>query len=218
MERPLICTSLRKRFDWASLPASLLQSKSSCGKWKESQLDTHDVAIPLTTQRVFRAIFMSPRDVASASCVTRIERLYNLNAGQDSGIIFLLKHDDEQQSAVHALMTLQIQLVGRWELPIIPVDSVAAVPASLVTIQSQLPSPAPDRKPPSPATHLLPFCSDGVPLAEHTVNILTDTTSGFSDLLDKLSSNPVFESEIAQLLGDDADKLRSFWADDYLVD
>ncbi len=57
-----------------------------------------------------------------------------------------------------------------------------------------------------------------MPLAEHTVNILTDTTSGFRDLLDKLSSNPVFESEIAQLLGDDADKLKSFWADDYLVD
>ncbi|KAI0428824.1 hypothetical protein F5Y09DRAFT_277690 [Xylaria sp. FL1042] len=218
MERPLVCKSLRKRLDWAGLPASLLQNRNSCGKWKETQLDTHDIAIPLNTQRVFRAIFVSPRDVVSASCSNRIERLYNLNAGQDSAIIFLLRHEDQQQSAVHALMTLQLQIVGRWELPVIPVDSVAAVPASLVAIQSQLPSRAANRKPPSPASQLLPFCSDGVPLAEHTVNILTDTTSGFRDLLNKLSSNAMFESEIAQLLGDDADKLRNFWAEDYLVD
>ncbi|KAI0974264.1 hypothetical protein F4678DRAFT_458229 [Xylaria arbuscula] len=218
MERPLICTSLRKRLDWASLPAALLQSHSLCGKWKETQLDTHDLAIPLTTQRVFRAIFMSPRDIASDSCSSRIERLYSLNAGQDSGILFLLKHDDEQQSAVHALMKLQLQLVGRWELPIIPINSVAAVPGTLVTIQSRLPSPTANRKPPSPASHLLPFCSDGVPLAEHTVNILTDTTSGFSDLLEKLSSSAEFESEIVQLLGNDADKFLNFWANDYLVD
>ncbi|KAI1279943.1 hypothetical protein F5Y07DRAFT_396534 [Xylaria sp. FL0933] len=159
--------------------------------------------MPLDTQRVFRAIFMSPCDIVSASCSTCLERLYNLNAGQDSGIIFLLRHDDEQRTA---------------ELPIIPVDSVAAVPARLAAIQSQLPSSAANRKLPSPASHLLPFCSDGVPLAEHTVNILTDTTSGFGDLVDKLSTNDVFESEIGQLLGDDAEKLGNFWADDHLVD
>ncbi|KAI1356311.1 hypothetical protein F5Y01DRAFT_75226 [Xylaria sp. FL0043] len=174
--------------------------------------------MPLNTQRVFRAIFMSPCDIVSASCSTRLERLYNLNAGQDSGIIFLLRHDDEKRTAVHALMTLQLHIVGRWELPIIPVDSVAAVPARLAAIQSQLPSSAANRKLPSPASHLLPFCSDGVPLAEHTVNILTDTTSGFGDLVDKLSTNAVFESEIGQLLGDDAEKLKNFWADNYLVD
>ncbi|KAI1430002.1 hypothetical protein F5Y12DRAFT_709548 [Xylaria sp. FL1777] len=211
MERPLICTSLRKRLDWVGLPASLLQRN-------KTQLDTHDVAVPLAAQRVFRAIFISPCDVASATCSARIERLYNLNAGQDSGIIFLLKHEDEQQSAMHALMTLQTKFIGRWEMPIIPVDSVAAVPASLVTIQSQLSSPAANRKPPSAASHLLPFCSDSVPLTEHTVNILTDTTCGFKDLLDKLSSDAVFESTIAPLLGCDADKLRNFWADDYFVD
>ncbi|KAI1310491.1 hypothetical protein F5Y03DRAFT_41952 [Xylaria venustula] len=218
MERPLICASLRKRLDWASLPAALLQSHSLCGKWKETQLGTHDLAIPLTTtQRVFRAIFLSPSDIATASDSSRIERLYSLNAGQDSGILFLLKHENEQ-SAIHALMKLQLQLVGKWELPIIPVDSVAAVPATLVTIQSHLSSPVANRKPPIPASHLLPFCSDDVPLAEHAVNILTDTTSGFRDLLDKLSSSAEFESEIVQLLGNDANKFRNFWANDYLVD
>ncbi|KAI0539716.1 hypothetical protein GGR58DRAFT_219938 [Xylaria digitata] len=218
MERPLICTSLRKRLDWASLPASLLRSNSSCGSWNETQLNTHDIAIPIPTQRVFRAICMSPRDVASDSTLNRIERLYNLNAGQDSGIIFLLKHHDEQQCAVSALMTLQLQLVGKWALPIIPVESIAAVPASLVTIHRQLASTASGRKAPNPAIHLLPLCSSREPLAEHTVNVLTDTTSGFRDLLDKLLSSSEFESEIANLLEEDADKLRGFWTDDHPVD
>ncbi|KAK5624676.1 hypothetical protein RRF57_000392 [Xylaria bambusicola] len=107
---------------------------------------------------------------------------------------------------------------GGWELPIYPVDSVAAVPAFLDTIRCQMCSPAVNIEPVSSANHLLPFCSDNVPLNERTVNILTDTTSDFKDLLDKLSTNTVFESDIALLLGDDADKLKSFWAGDYSVD
>ncbi|KAI0515256.1 hypothetical protein F5B22DRAFT_656183 [Xylaria bambusicola] len=218
-ERPLICSSLRKRLDWVTLFTSLLRNHSPCGKWKETQLETYDVAIPLTSQRVFRAIFISSQDAASPDSLARTERLYNLNAGQLSGIIFLLKHDDEQQSAVHALMTLQTQLIsGGWVLPIYPVDSVAAVPAILVTICSQLCSPAVNREPASSASYLLPFCSDNVLLTGHTVNILTDTTSDFENLLNKLSTNTVLEPDIALLLGDDADKLRSFWAGDSPVD
>ncbi|KAI0486424.1 hypothetical protein F4859DRAFT_369790 [Xylaria cf. heliscus] len=216
MERPLICTSLRKRLDWAGLPSSLLRSNSSCGKWKETQIDTHDVAIPLDSQRVFRAILISPRDVASTESLNRMERLYNLNGGQDSGIIFLLKDDGPQQSATHTLMTLQLQLAGNWQLPIIPVESMAAVEPSLATLRHQLMTAS--RKPPGPASSLLPFCSDREPLANHTINVLTDVTSDFRDLLDKLSSKSSFGSEIAPLLGPDADKLKNFWAEEYLVD
>ncbi|RYC62225.1 hypothetical protein CHU98_g4001 [Xylaria longipes] len=209
MERPLVCTSLRKRLDWAGLAASLLKSN-------KTQLDTHDIAVPLFVQRVFRAILISPRDVASTESLNRIERLYNLNGGQDSGLIFMLKDDDAQQDATHALMTLQLQLAGNWDLPVIPVESVAAVEASLATLRHQLMTAS--RKPPGPASSLLPFCSDREPLANHTINILTDVTSDFRDLLDKLSSNSVFESEIAPLLGPDAEKLKNFWTDEYLVD
>ncbi|KAI0442458.1 hypothetical protein F4803DRAFT_369910 [Xylaria telfairii] len=216
MEQPLICTSLRKRLDWAGLASFLLKSNSSCGKWKETQIDTHDVAIPLSSQRVFRAVLISPRDVASTESLNRIERLHNLNGGQDVGLIFLLKDDDAQQNATHALMALQLQLIGNWELPVIPVKSVAAIETSLATLRHQL--MATSRKPPGPASSLLPFCSDREPLSNHTINVLTDVASDFKDLLDKLSSNSVFESEIAPLVGPDADKLRCFWTDEYLVD
>ncbi|KAI1128387.1 hypothetical protein F5Y10DRAFT_240566 [Nemania abortiva] len=220
MERPHFCASLRKRLDWAGLPSLLWKSNSRdlSGKWKEIQLDTHDISIPLTAQRVFRAIFISPRDMASARTLGRIERLHNLNDGQDSGIIFLLKHDDDQQSAVPALMTLQLQLVGNWELPVIPVESVAAVPASLLALRRELVASDANRKAANPASSLLPFCSDKGRLAEHSVNVLTDMTSGFRDLLSKLSSDAQFVAEISQLLDEDADKLKGFWVNDYLVD
>ncbi|KAI3328874.1 hypothetical protein HD806DRAFT_530282 [Xylariaceae sp. AK1471] len=225
MEPPQVCSSLRKRMDWATLPLALLQSNSACGKWKEIELATHDVAIPVSTpsassSRVFCAIFISPRDVGSAKSLNRIERLYTLKGGQDAGIIFLLKHDDnDHQSAVATLMTLQLQLVGNWTLPIIPVESVAAVPATLAILQRQLVPTAANRKVSSPASSILPFCTDDKqPLAEHTVNVLTDVTSGFRDLLDKLLSNAVFESEIAQLLDEDAKKLSQFWRKEYVVD
>lgn len=115
-------------------------------------------------------------------------------------------------------LTITRLIGGRWDLPIFPVDSVAAVPESLAVIRSEMCSTVVNRGPANPARQLLPLCSDSVPLTEHTVNILTDTTSDFTDLLDKLSTNALFESDIALLLGDDADKLRNFWADDYSVD
>ncbi|KAI0553770.1 hypothetical protein F4679DRAFT_435677 [Xylaria curta] len=215
MKQPLICTSLRKRHDWAGLAPLLLKSKSSCGKWKETQIDTHDAAISLSSGRVFRVIFISPRDVAVTESLNRIERLYNLNGGQDSGLIFLL-NDEDGYNATHALMTLQLQLVGNWELPVIPVPSVATVEGSLATLRHQLMTTS--RKPPGPASRLLPFCSDREPLANHSVNVLTAVTSDFRDLIDKLLSDPVFEPEGALLLGPDAEKLKSFWIDEYLVD
>ncbi|KAI2635916.1 hypothetical protein GGS21DRAFT_489631 [Xylaria nigripes] len=224
MAQPLICSSLRKRLDWASLPPSLLSmSSNECGKWKEADLNTHDVAVPLCTpttssQRIFRAIFMSPQDVASARSSSRIERLYHVNGGQDVGIIFLLQHEDGRNNAVASLMELQLQLVGNWELPIIPVESIAAVPAGLVTLKRQLVSPVTGQKSPNAASSLLPYCSDTGLLAEHTVNVLTDTTTGFSDLLVKLSSDVVFESEVVPLLEQDANRLRNFWTNEYLVD
>jgi len=104
-------------------------------------------------------------------------------------------------------------------LPIIPVESAAAVPARLLSLQQQLVTGSANREALGPAISLLPFCTgDRQPLAEHTVNILTDITSGFRDLVDKLSSADVSDSEIAQFLGRDTDKLKMFWKDEYMVD
>lgn len=103
-------------------------------------------------------------------------------------------------------------------LPIIPVESVAAVPTTLATIQQKLNSPLPNQKAVELSSNLLRFCSDGNPLNDHSVNVITDLTTGFGDLLDKLASSPVFEATLTDLIGEDANRLKRFWANDHLVD
>jgi hypothetical protein len=111
------------------------------------------------------------------------------------------------------------RLINSWPLPTIPVESAGAVPATLLSLQQQLVTGAANQEVLGPASGLLPFCTgDRQPLAEHTVNILTDLTSGFKDLIDKLSSTDVSNSKVAQFLGGDTDKLKMFWKGEYLVD
>ncbi|KAI1818427.1 hypothetical protein GGS20DRAFT_528573, partial [Poronia punctata] len=223
MDRLVVSSSLRKSPNWAKLSRILLQSNNGDGSWRESNLEAHDVAIPIPaasadSRRVFRAIFMSPRDVGTAEGARRIEHLYHLSGGRDVSIVFLLKSDGEQQNAAATLMTLQLQLMGRWRLPVIPVDSVAAVPASLLSLRRQMASAVVDMEVMGPVNALLPFCTDDKEqFSKHTVNVITDITFGFRDMLDKLSSEAAFSSEIVHFLGQDAEKLKGFWEDEHLV-
>ncbi|KAI0019557.1 hypothetical protein F4780DRAFT_441882 [Xylariomycetidae sp. FL0641] len=223
MESFLVCSSTRSRPDWASLASALLQSKTS--RWKEARLDTHDVAmsLPMITpgmpRRVLRAIFMSPHDIGSDEARNRVERLYHLNGGRDIAVFFYLKQYS-LHSPVAAFMKLQLDLATSREIPIVPVESVAAVPHSLMTFHRQLGTGRVYERTPAPARSLLPHCSDRQSLAEHTVHVLTDTTSDMRDLLMKLSSpNSAFRNQIDAFLGDeDGAKAVSFWAEEYMVE
>ncbi|KAI1333385.1 hypothetical protein F5Y16DRAFT_393779 [Xylariaceae sp. FL0255] len=225
MERASICSSLRQRRHWAALAPVLLQSNDARGsgsaKWKECNLGSHDLAIPLQVSgnicTSFRAICMSPANVGSSESTRRIEHLYNLNGNQYVGIIFLLQSDETQQSPTAALMALQLILVGKWEMPIIPVESVTAMPEKLLILYRQLVSPTAYYRVTSPESSLLPFCTAKHQLTERTVNILSDTAAGFKDLLNQVSSSLAFEERITSLVGEEAYDLRNFWMDEYLV-
>ncbi|KAI1263026.1 hypothetical protein F5Y18DRAFT_429496 [Xylariaceae sp. FL1019] len=120
MDRPMFCSSIRQREEWATLPPLLLSSQSTLGLWREARLETHDVAIPLSTpgaatRRTLRAIFMSPTDVGSSSNTARIDRLYFLNGGRDIAIIFLLKQQGQQgqqEGSMAILMALHLEQVS----------------------------------------------------------------------------------------------------------
>ncbi|KAL7629424.1 hypothetical protein AAE478_000944 [Parahypoxylon ruwenzoriense] len=221
MSAPLICYSLRRRPDWAYLAPALLQGNTS-PKWKEAKLDTHDVAIPLLgtggqSQKVLRAILVSPSDVGTNECRTRIERLYHLNGGQDIVVVFLLKQETDQASPVAMLMKLQLDLVGELEISVVPVNSISAVPASLMAFHRQISTSGGPRKFTNPTQTLLRYCSDKPPLSEHAVHVLTDITSGFRGVLDAVST-PAGRMEMTEFLGDDSERTISFWAKEYLVE
>ncbi|KAI2629826.1 hypothetical protein GGR54DRAFT_636010 [Hypoxylon sp. NC1633] len=221
MSNPLICYSLRKRQDWVSslVPALLRDSNGNKTRWKEAKLDTHDAALPLPGQpgRVLRVIFLSPADTGTDHCRARVQRLAHLNGGQDVAIMFLLKQDNNQANPMASFMSLQLDLVGKSEMPVIPVDSVQAVPTSLMTFHRQMCINSGPQRTANPAQALLPYCSDRPPLPEHAVNVLTDITSGIRDLLDTISDSEG-QAKLAGFLGNDSENAISFWDKEYLVE
>ncbi|KAI0164872.1 hypothetical protein GGR57DRAFT_215317 [Xylariaceae sp. FL1272] len=224
MDRSVFCSSIRQRQEWAALPRLLLSSQTTLGLWKETRLETHDVAIPLSapgvsTRRTFRAIFMSPTDVGSSPNAARIDRLCHLNGGRDIAIIFLLKQDGQQEDSMAMFMTLQLSLIGEYNIPIVPIESIDAMLETLSILHRQLVSPTASNTRHNPATSLLPYCSAAAtPLTEHAVNILSEVTSDFQDLLCKISTTATSKFTEGLLLDRDLESLKEFWTEEYVVD
>lgn len=110
-----------------------------------------------------------------------------------------------------------ISLVGNIEMPILPVDSIGAVPTVLLTFHRRLSTSSARPKSAKPAHSLLPYCSNTQPLSEHAVHVLTDITSDFRDLLNKMSS-PADRETLEEHLGTEAERVMSFWTTEFLID
>ncbi|VUC36139.1 unnamed protein product [Clonostachys rosea] len=105
----MFCSTLRRRRDWA--PALSRFANVGPMRWKETQLQGHDIAFPVEPragqQRVvtFRSILLASDEVNATETKEKIERLCNLNGGRNIAVILLLKGED----AMVAFMRLQIQ-------------------------------------------------------------------------------------------------------------
>ncbi|KAH8675982.1 hypothetical protein BX600DRAFT_191628 [Xylariales sp. PMI_506] len=221
MSYSLICSSMRRRPDWASLVPALLQggSKISVGKWKETTLEHHDIAIPMPLIGQFprftlRAICLSIQDVGTEKANARTERLFNLNGGQYVAILLLMQQHG-RGTGMAGLMRLQLQ--NDLELPIIPIASLTAAPGALQGFHQQLCTTAVSHNRPAPARSLLLYCSDDQVLKEHTINILSDITSDFKDLIAKATSSDG-QKVLEEYLGPDAERVVNYWKTDYVID
>ncbi|TVY83349.1 hypothetical protein LSUE1_G000994 [Lachnellula suecica] len=225
--RPVMfCTSLRKRSEWATLPAELLAAKQS--KWKESSLETHDLAIPVPSkddyQDWFRLLLLSSTDLQTLDpTMARIERLYHQTGGRQVGIVFLLQENISKGNATIAYMNLQSNLLSSsFEMPIIPLFSLQTLQDTLFKFQRQLIATRREKVVPriKPATSLLPFCSLNPPIPEHPRNLLSDVFQSIGDLAQAATSrdgqayirNLISEPESA--VAEDA--LR-FWEQEYMT-
>lgn len=112
------------------------------------------------------------------------------------------------------------RVMGKFDIPILPVTSVTTVPATLTAFQRQLGcTPESQGRPnlPAPAKCLLPFCTTGAPLSSHAVNVLTDITEGFPDLAQKVATADG-QQLIKDYLGEDAGGgVISFLHQEYMV-
>ncbi|KAJ9157958.1 hypothetical protein NKR23_g511 [Pleurostoma richardsiae] len=218
----MFCASLRKRRDWA--PAIPVFLKGEERKWQERLLTTHDVAVPLSNrsqqspQELFRFVVLSASDLASPSeTEQRIDRLYNLTGGSNVGLVFLLGEGGDMSG----FMQLQLSILTKFHIPLIPVQAATALPKTINAFQQQLivslsgaPRHAATAAQPA-VTRLLPYCALGSRLGEHAVNVLSDTNSGFCDLVTKAGSEDG-NAELVHWLGADvAKRAIQFWTHEY---
>lgn len=108
----MFCSSLRKRPGFASLPATLLSLQNP--KWKESNLESHDLGIPVPLpsdkHHMFNIFLLSGHDMQPPmNAVARVERLYHKTGGRDLGVIFLLQENPPHGNGTTAFMELQMK-------------------------------------------------------------------------------------------------------------
>ncbi|KAK2072884.1 hypothetical protein P8C59_007212 [Phyllachora maydis] len=121
---------------------------------------------------------------------------------------------------VCAFADLQINLLTHFDLPILPFrnftelpDTLRSFAAGLTTGEAEETGRAGARL--APSLSLLPHSALGKPLSEHPAHVLSDITTGFQDLVAKVSTVEG-RQEIEQYLDDeDAKNVISFWMDEY---
>jgi hypothetical protein len=108
-------------------------------------------------------------------------------------------------------------LVGGFEMPVLPVNSICTIESHLVAFHRQLSTNGGAQKIPNPTQNVLPYCSSTHRLSEHAVNVLTDLTSTFRDMLDMIA-NPTGRAKIEKYLDQEADAAITFWQEEYLAE
>ncbi|TAQ86048.1 hypothetical protein B7494_g5628 [Chlorociboria aeruginascens] len=235
----MFCSSLRKRPEWASLPATLLSSSNP--RWQEQSLETHDLAIPIPTLQqekgLFHVLLLSSEDIQpSGDSMPRIERLYHQFGGCHVGIVFLL---EQTSKGTVSLMNLQIRctkygslprlilipnsVLSAFDMPIIPLSSISSLPAILFAFQRQLVATASATAPPSiPAIRsLLPFCSVNGPLPQHASNVLSDICNSIPELAHAATTKDgqdALRKWVTEPTPGVTDDIIEFWVQEYVVE
>uniref|UniRef100_A0A8H7NCN0 Uncharacterized protein n=1 Tax=Bionectria ochroleuca TaxID=29856 RepID=A0A8H7NCN0_BIOOC len=131
------CSSLRRRRDWA--PALSRFANIGPVRWREDRLQGHDIAFPVEPRAgqqrgvKFLSILLATDEINTSETKEKIERLCNLNGGQNVAILLLLKGED----AIAAFMRLQVQIHGWADVPIIPLSSAMDFPSRMEQLRKK---------------------------------------------------------------------------------
>ncbi|WYZ34508.1 hypothetical protein EsH8_I_000784 [Colletotrichum jinshuiense] len=106
----------------------------------------------------------------------RLDRLYHLDGGRDAAIIFLLDGRGQDADPTGAFVKLQIEILNKLDLPLIPLSSVSDLPNTLNALQTSLSTanPSASSAQPTPFSLLQHMASGCSPLSEHTTNLLSE--------------------------------------------
>ncbi|KAE9381481.1 hypothetical protein N431DRAFT_476303 [Stipitochalara longipes BDJ] len=223
----MFCSSLRKRPEWSTVPASLLSSTQP--KWQEKTLETYDLAIPLPRRgqrdqmEYFRLILLSSSDVQPpAPAMARIERLYHSSGGRHVGLIFLLNEKSPKGNGTIDFMNLQASVLANFEMQILPLFGIELLLKTLMGFQQQLVycrEASDQAKKLKSVTALLPYCSTNPPIPEHLRNVLSDVCHSITGLAQAATTQEGQEG-LRQWLPEtgEAEDIIGFWEQEFVVD
>ncbi|PHH92030.1 hypothetical protein CDD83_9221 [Cordyceps sp. RAO-2017] len=196
----MFCSSLRKRRGWAPTVAGLVASTSH--SWKETKLETHDVAFPIQRGHggppsFFRILVLCAAQVGSPEARARMERLPLLDGGGKTAVVLVVAGPGDA-AALRALQMQTLSLDG--VVSVIPVASAAALPSRLDDLRRQCGSTtSPDRQ--ARGRDLLSRCAAGGPLSPGQTDILSGLCAGFGDLA-RHAFDPDGRARLCAALGD----------------
>ncbi|KAK1639165.1 hypothetical protein BDP81DRAFT_405022 [Colletotrichum phormii] len=189
------CSSLRQRPEWSPiyhtflcilLPSAFTFTDGRENN-KESRLDTHDIALPISQNRTYRFILLSPKDVGQRATEKRLERLYSLDGGRNIAVIFLIGEVADQSDAMQAFMEFKIDLMEKkLDLLPVPLTSHMELPSTLACVREMLAAVLPAFEPvfdsslflsltPNLSVALIQYMAgSNEPLSEHSANLLSE--------------------------------------------
>lgn len=112
--------------------------------------------------------------------------------------------------------------MDKYDIPLVPLQKIAELPVTLTKfhrsfLQGDASKRPKDNSGSGVLQTLLPYSALSPPLGEHSVNILSDLTVGFADIVNKVISE-VGRAEILDYFGqDDAERIILFWMKDCLL-
>ncbi|KAI8237605.1 hypothetical protein K4K57_009717 [Colletotrichum sp. SAR 10_99] len=191
------CSNLRSRSEWA--PAVRALSDNAL-RLKEANIKSHDIILPIPEQRrSLRLVLLSPADLDGQTTEQRVERLANLEGGSNAAVIFLVDPLGQKKDPMEAFMKLQIQMLDKHDIPLIPLASASDLPSTLAALRSS--AQQPPLQPQQSPIFLLQHMTAGRPLTEHAANLLSELGRSPAEVA-ALAATPDGRARILDLLGE----------------
>ncbi|CAF9940040.1 hypothetical protein IMSHALPRED_001731 [Imshaugia aleurites] len=226
----MFCTTLRRRPSLSTLIHLLTSSTNP--KFLETELQTHDLALPFPPQdpqpthqqRPTTQLFLilTPSSLHDPKTTERIIRFSTLTATPPPTILFLLSTSDQPTTNnLPAFMALQTQLHPLSNPP--PLLPIPSPPYLLRTLQTYTtaPTPAPAPAPPLPALILLPSITTTAPLqplSTHTTHVLSDLCCSLKEVA-VLCETERGRRVLGEWLGEEEGRgVVGFWEGEWVVE
>ncbi|KAE9964272.1 hypothetical protein BLS_008499 [Venturia inaequalis] len=232
------CNTLRRRPSCSGLIPVLLAADGL--PFKESELKTHDLAIPIPSQvnpRSLRVIILTPSSLSPEkmdATLSRLQHFESLTGGTDSAIMFPLfpapsaigaKNNASEPfpSSLHAFTEAQLLLMEQSiNIPILPLSAPSSLPKIISSFISSLNSSlavSTTMKPVNAAVDVLPYATGNGSMSQEVHIAMTDMFTSMRDVAGMGSGEETRRTLVQKgLAEDEAEDCMQFWVEEWICE